>query len=103
LLLYHTTVLERIHRVVWVSRLRTRGLQPIGTWALAVAVLLHPIAALGADPAAEAEKNVEATELHTPDPDREQTDAEAAQEEEKKALEGALLEQEMVVLAGAGV
>jgi len=78
------------------SRLRTQGLQPIATWALAIALLLCPTAALAADPATgpAAEESAEAAEPETPAPDQERTEAEAAQEEEA-ALKDELLEQEL--------
>lgn len=88
---------EWTRSVVGEKRAGARGLKPFAVWALAATLLLHPIAVLGAEPAAgpEAAKSAEVTEPDAPDPEREQTDVEAAQEEEKKALEGELLEQEM--------
>ncbi len=88
-------MLEWLRRVVGEKKPGGQWLVPVVFWVLAFALLLQPIAALGADPAASpgAAKSSGATESETPAPDPERTEAEAAQEEEA-ALKDELLEQE---------
>jgi phosphate-selective porin OprO/OprP len=88
-------MLDWLRRVVGEKKRGAQRLVPVVFWALALALVLQPIAALGADPAASPEtgESAEATEPEAPAPDRERTVAEAAQEEEA-ALKDELLEKE---------
>jgi phosphate-selective porin OprO/OprP len=88
-------MLEWLRRVAGEKKRRAQRLVPVVFWALALAPLLQPIAASGADPAvsSEAEESAGAPAPKAPAPDPKWTDAEAAQDEEA-ALKDELLEQE---------
>jgi phosphate-selective porin OprO/OprP len=74
------------------NRRQTQALQQVARLALAMVLLLCPVAAPGAN--SEAEGSAEVSQPEASDPDREGADTAAAQEEEE-ALEDELLEQEV--------